>query len=72
MANGSLLMMQNYEKMTFTELRAYVVKNRDDIEALRFLMSKRDPNSTKYPAPITEAQMQEQMEVIRRKVNEDS
>jgi hypothetical protein len=38
-------------------LRAYVVKNRDDIEALRFLMSKRDPNSTKYPAPITEAQM---------------
>ncbi len=65
-------MMQNYEKMTFTELRAYVVKNRDDIEALRFLMSKRDPNSTKYPAPITEAQMQEQRSPIRRKVNEDS
>ena len=64
--------MQNYGKMTFTELRAYVVKNRDDIEALRFLMSKRDPNSPKYPAPITEAQMQEQMEVIRRKVNQGS
>ncbi len=50
-------MMQNYEKMTFTELRAYVVKNHDDIKALRFLMSKRDPDSTKYPVPITEAQM---------------
>lgn len=62
----------NYEKITFAELRAYVVKNRDDIEALRFLMSKRNPNSIKYPAPVTEAQMEEQMEVIRRKVNEDS
>lgn len=63
--------MMNYEKITFAELRAYVIENSDDIEALRFLMSKRNPNSTKYPTPITEAQMQEQMEVIRRKLNED-
>ncbi|MHC5825234.1 MAG: DUF6887 family protein, partial [Nostoc sp.] len=31
--------------MSFTELRAYVVENHEDIEALRFLMSKRVPNS---------------------------
>ncbi|WP_016874191.1 DUF6887 family protein [Chlorogloeopsis fritschii] len=54
--------------MSFTELRAYVIENRDDIEALRFLMSKRDPNSPKYPAPMTDAEMQEQMEIIRRKI----
>lgn len=48
-----------------------MIKHRDDIKALRFLMSKRDTNSPKYPAPMTEAQMQEQMEVIRFKVNED-
>ncbi len=41
--------------MSFAELRAYVIKNRDRIEASRFLISKRDPNSLKYPAPITEA-----------------
>ena len=64
-------MLQNYEKMSFAELRAYVVENRNDIQAVRFLMSKRNPNSTKYPTPITEAQMQEQRSPIRRKVNED-
>ncbi|MEA5599144.1 hypothetical protein [Rivularia sp. UHCC 0363] len=42
-----------------------------DIEALRFLMSKRNLNSVKYPVLMTEAQM-EQMEAIRRKINEDS
>ncbi|MFN6435630.1 MAG: DUF6887 family protein [Nostoc sp. DedSLP01] len=62
-------MNPNYEQMTFQELRAYVVGNREDIEALRFLMSKRDPNSPKYPIPLTEADMQAQMEIIRRKIN---
>ncbi|MGB3651927.1 MAG: hypothetical protein WBA41_12055 [Rivularia sp. (in: cyanobacteria)] len=49
------LKMTNYEKISFAELTTYVIKNRDDIEALSFLMSKRDCNSLKYPAPITEA-----------------
>ncbi|MBH8564636.1 hypothetical protein I8748_21020 [Nostoc sp. CENA67] len=62
-------MNPNYEQMSFTELRAYVIENREDIEALRFLMSKRDPNSPKYPTPLTEADMQAQMEIIRRKLN---
>ena len=62
-------MNQNYEQMSFTELRAYVIENLEDIEALRFLMSKRDPNSKGYPTPLTEAEMQAQMEIIRRKLN---
>ncbi|RCJ22705.1 hypothetical protein A6S26_20785 [Nostoc sp. ATCC 43529] len=62
-------MNPNYEQMSFQELRAYVVGNREDIEALRFLMSKRDTNSPKYPTPLTEADMQAQMEIIRRKIN---
>ncbi|MEH2315688.1 DUF6887 family protein [Nostoc sp.] len=45
------------------------MENREDIEALRFLMSKRDPNSKGYPMPVTEADMQAQMEIIRRKIN---
>ncbi|QSJ17450.1 hypothetical protein JYQ62_00725 [Nostoc sp. UHCC 0702] len=62
-------MNRNYKQMSFTELRPYVIENREDIEALRFLMSKRDPNSPKYPTPLTEAEMQAQMEIIRRKLN---
>jgi hypothetical protein len=69
MESGILSMNQNYEQMSFTELRAYVVENREDIEALRFLMRKRDPNSKGYPMPVTEADMQAQMEIIRRKIN---
>ncbi len=64
-------MNQNYKEMSFTELRAYVLENHQDIEALRFLMSQRDPNSQKYPTPITEEEMQAQMEIIRRKSNRE-
>jgi hypothetical protein len=69
MVFGILSMNPNYEQMSFTELRIYVVENREDIEALGFLMSKRDPNSKGYPMPVTEADMQAQMEIIRRKIN---
>jgi hypothetical protein len=69
MGSGILSMNQNYEQMSFTQLRAYVIENREDMEALRFLMSKRDPNSKGYPMPMTEADMQAQMEIIRRKIN---
>lgn len=64
-------MNPNYEQMTFDQLRAYVVENHEDIEALSFLMSKRDPNSKGYPMPVTEADMQAQMEIIRRKINKE-
>ncbi|MEH2415483.1 DUF6887 family protein [Nostoc sp.] len=64
-------MNQNYQQMSFTELRAYVVENHEDIEALRFLMSKRDPNSKGYSMPLTEADMQAQIEIIRRNINKE-
>lgn len=44
------------------------MENCEEIEALRFLMSKRDPNYPKYPMPLTEADMQAQMEIIRRNI----
>lgn len=59
-------MNPNFEQMTFAQLRAYVIENHEDIEALRFLMSKRNPNSKGYPAPMTDAEMEAQMEILRR------
>jgi hypothetical protein len=59
-------MNPNFEQMTFAQLRAYVVENHEDIEALRFLMSKRNPNSKGYPTPMTDAEMEAQMEILRR------
>ncbi len=63
-------MKPNYEEMTFTKLRAYAIEYRDYIEAIRTLMSRRDPNSKGFPAPTTDEEMQEQMEMIERLVNE--
>lgn len=62
-------MKPKYEQMSFSQLRDYVLKNRDDIEALRFFMSKRNPHSRKYPMPKTEDDIRSQTEIIQRKIS---
>ncbi|MFP4255165.1 MAG: DUF6887 family protein, partial [Halothece sp.] len=47
-------MKPNFETMNKAQLRAYVLENKEDTEALRVLMSRRDPNSVKYDFPNTE------------------
>ena len=43
---GSFYQMKpNFEIMSKAELRAYVLKHKEDKEALRALMSRRDPIS---------------------------
>lgn len=45
---GSFYQMKpNFEIMSEVELRAYVLKHKEDKEALRVLMNRRDPNSIK-------------------------
>lgn len=41
--------MTNFEKMNTPDLRAYVLENRDDLEAMRILFSRRTPDSKSYP-----------------------
>ena len=49
-------MKANFEKMSKKELTAYVLANREDMEALDALVSRRSPDSeaTIYPAMFTE------------------
>ena len=61
-------MKPNFEKMSKAELRAYVLQHREDEEALRSLMSRRDPNAVKYNFPNTEEGRQQMKEVIKRKI----
>lgn len=66
---GSFYQMKpNFETMSKAELRAYVLKHKEDKEALRALMSRRDPNSIKYNFPNTEEGREQTKAVIKRKI----
>jgi hypothetical protein len=62
-------MRPDFEKMSKADLRAYVLENREDLEALRSLMSRRSPNAIRYNFPNTEEGRAQMREVLRRKIN---
>ncbi len=61
-------MKPNFEAMNKAQLRAYVLEHKGDKEALRILMSRRDPNSIKYDFPNTEEGREQTKAVIKRKI----
>ncbi|MEB3123547.1 MAG: hypothetical protein VKL41_20290 [Snowella sp.] len=66
---GSFCQMKpNFSQMSKADLRAYVLQHREDDEALRALMSRRDPNAIRYNFPSTEEGLRQTEEVIRRKI----
>ena len=64
-------MKPNFKTMSKSQLRAYVLEHRDDDEALRALMSRRDPNGVKYNFPNTEEGREQTKAVIKRKIEEN-
>ncbi|KAB8316640.1 hypothetical protein SD81_026095 [Tolypothrix campylonemoides VB511288] len=65
-------MKPDFEKMSRKELRAYVLANREDIEALEFLFSRRTPDKEAiwFHPPKTKQEEQEQFELFKRIVEE--
>lgn len=61
-------MKPNFETMNKAQLRAYVLEHREDQEALRALMSRRDPNGVQYDFPNTEEGREQTKAVIKRKI----
>ncbi len=55
----------NFEAMSKEELRAYVLSNREDDEAIRELFSRRDPNAPWYGSDLSP---EEVTEIVRRKI----
>ena len=62
-------MKPNFETMNKAQLRAYVLEHREDLEALRALMSRRDPNGVQYNFPNTEEGREQTKSVIKRKID---
>ncbi len=61
-------MKPNFSQMSTKEVRAYVLANREDIEALEILFSRRTPDSEAiiYPSMFTEdgKPIEENMRII--------
>lgn len=69
MVNGVLMMKPDFSKMTRQELRAYILANREDDEAIAALIDRGNPNSPKFPFPKTDADLKEMQEILRDKLS---
>lgn len=58
----------DYSKMTRQELRAYILANRDDDDAIEALIQLGDPNMPTYPFPQTEADFQAMADILKQKL----
>jgi hypothetical protein len=55
MANGGTQVQPDFSQMTYQELKAYILANREDDEALAYLiLNHTDPNAPRYPANSVE------------------
>jgi hypothetical protein len=63
-------MKPNFEEMPWADLRAYVLKYREDTDALHIFMNRCKPRSgsTGYDFPQTEEGRRQMDEVFRRKL----
>ncbi len=63
-------MKPNFETMTRQELKAYVLKHRDDQEALNILMSRRSPDNEATWYDFADNQEVSQ-DILKRKINQE-
>ncbi|MBO0352325.1 hypothetical protein J0895_25225 [Phormidium pseudopriestleyi FRX01] len=66
-------MNPKFELMSREQLKAYLLSNRDDLEALEALVNRRSPDAeaTWYPAPLTEETIRISEEAIQRRIEAD-
>jgi len=60
----------NFDQMSRQELRAYILKNREDDDAIAALIRRANPNSPTYPYPQTEEDQQMMAEILKRKLGD--
>ena len=60
-------MKPNYDAMTKTELRAYILENRHDVDAIEAFFQRRSPDADAilFHPPKTEEEWQQQLEIAR-------
>lgn len=59
------MMKPDFSKMTRQELRAYILANREDDQAIAALIQRGNPNSPKFPFPKTDADLKDMQEILQ-------
>jgi hypothetical protein len=67
-------MKPNYDAMSNAELRAYILQNRHDLEAIESFFARRSPDSeaTWFSPPKTLEEWKQQEEVMRAEIEKRS
>jgi hypothetical protein len=60
----------DFSKMTRQELRAYILRHRDDDDAVEALIKRGNPNSPLHPFPQTDQDLREMDEILKRKLGD--
>jgi len=63
------MMKLDFSKMTRQELRAYILANREDDEAIAALIQRGNPNSPKFPFPKDDTDLKQMQEILRDKLS---
>jgi hypothetical protein len=61
-------MKPDFTTMSKAELRAYALEHKEDLEALRALMSRRDPEAIRYNFPNTEEGREQTKAALKSKI----
>jgi hypothetical protein len=71
---GGISMKPNFESMSNTDLKAYILAHRDDLEALDALVSRRTPdeNAVWFHPPTSHEEEQQQFESFKQGVEQRS
>jgi hypothetical protein len=66
-------MKPNYDVMSWSELRAYILAHRDDVDALDAMYARRSPDSeaTWFSPPQDWQEWEQQMEVLKPLLQND-
>lgn len=62
------MMKRDFSTMTRQELRAYILTNREDDEAIEALIQRGNPDSPTYPFPQTDKDLKEMGKVLQEKL----
>ena len=63
------MMKPDFSKMTRQELRAYILTNREDDDAIAALIQRGNPNSPKFLFPKNDADLKEMQAILRDKLS---
>ena len=63
------MMKPNFSRMTRQALRAYILANREEDDAIAALIKMGNSNSPKFPFPKTNEDLNEMQELLQKKLN---